>query len=66
MGLFSRPELSAAIRRHLPALAAANHKGMRWKRFLFRQLCEQTGGSLCKTPDCGRCSDYSLCFAKGD
>jgi nitrogen fixation protein NifQ len=62
MGLFARPELSAAIRRHLPALAAANDKGMRWKRFLFKQLCEQEGGSMCKTPDCGACSDYALCF----
>jgi nitrogen fixation protein NifQ len=62
MGLFARPELTAAIVRHLPTLAAANSKGMRWKRFLFRQLCEQSGGLMCKTPDCGVCSDYALCF----
>lgn len=62
MGLFARPELTAAIRRHLPALAAANHQGMRWKRFLFKQLCDQNGGTLCKAPDCGVCSDYPLCF----
>jgi nitrogen fixation protein NifQ len=62
MGLFARPELTAAIHRHLPALAAANGKGMRWKRFLFKQLCEQEGGLMCKAPDCGVCSDYSLCF----
>ena len=63
MGLFSRAELTAAIRRHLPALAAANSEGMRWKRFLFKQLCEQAGGVLCKTPDCRGCSDQSTCFA---
>ena len=34
MGLFERPELTAAIRRHLPTLAAANNRGMRWKRYL--------------------------------
>jgi nitrogen fixation protein NifQ len=62
MGLFARPELTAAIRRHLPALAEANRNGMRWKRFLYKQLCEQRGGTLCKTPDCGLCSDYALCF----
>lgn len=63
MGLFARPELTAAIRRHLPALAAANGNGMRWKRFLYKQLCEQAGGVLCKTPDCRTCSEHALCFA---
>lgn len=63
MGLFERPQLSAAIRRHLPGLAAANSNNMRWKRFLFKQVCDLNGGSLCKTPSCGDCSDYSLCFA---
>lgn len=64
MGLFARPELTAAIRRHLPALAAAN-RGMRWKRFLFRQLCDQRGGIMCKMPDCGECSDHAFCFGEG-
>lgn len=64
MGLFARPELTAAIHRHLPALALANDKGMRWKRFLFKQLCDRTGGVMCRTPDCGECSDYALCFAR--
>lgn len=64
MGLFKRAELTAAIQRHLPALAAANSKGMRWKRFLFKQLCEKAGGTLCNTPDCGTCSDYSQCFTE--
>ncbi len=63
MGLFERPQLSAAIGRHLPALLAANSKKMRWKRFLFKQLCEESGGLLCKSPLCGDCSDYALCFA---
>jgi len=63
MGLQERPQLSAAIARHLPALHAANDRNMRWKRFFFKQLCTQSGGTLCKTPDCGVCSDYALCFA---
>ncbi|MDO3380092.1 nitrogen fixation protein NifQ [Geoalkalibacter halelectricus] len=63
MGLFERPQLTAAITRLLPSLAAANHQGMRWKRFLYKQLCEQQGGRLCKAPACGLCSDYALCFA---
>lgn len=63
MGLFERPALSAAIGRHLPALLAANEKKMRWKRFLFKQVCDRNGGVMCKTPDCGQCSDYAFCFA---
>jgi len=64
MGLFERPQLSAAIRRHLPSLAAANDKGMRWKRYLFKQVCDLGGGVMCKSPNCGVCSDYALCFAE--
>lgn len=63
MGLFERPQLSAAIRRRLPKLFAANDKNMRWKRFFFKQVCDMNGGTLCKTPNCGECSDYALCFA---
>jgi len=62
MGLPKRDELSAAISRHLPRLAAANDRGMRWKRFLFKRLCDLQGGVLCKAPTCGECSDYNLCF----
>jgi len=62
MGLFERPELTAAIRRHLPSLAAANDKNMRWKRYLFKQVCDLHGAVLCKSPNCGVCSDFALCF----
>jgi len=64
MGLFERPELTAAIRRHLPTLAAANDKNMRWKRYLFKQVCDLHGAVLCKAPNCGVCSDYALCFSQ--
>ncbi|MBD1399725.1 nitrogen fixation protein NifQ [Pelovirga terrestris] len=66
MGLFERAELGAAIKRHLPALFAANHQGMRWKRFFYKQICEQQGGLLCKSPVCGECSEYELCFNDGE
>lgn len=66
MGFFERQELTSAIRRLLPTLAAANQQGMRWKRFLFKQVCDGTGGTMCKSPNCGVCSDYALCFAPDD
>jgi nitrogen fixation protein NifQ len=62
MGLFERPQLSAAIGRVLPTLLKANAKKMRWKRYLFKQVCEFNGGKMCKSPVCGDCSDYALCF----
>lgn len=55
MGLFERPQLSAAIGRHLPLLLSANVAKMRWKRFFFKQLCEMSGHLLCKSPVCGDC-----------
>lgn len=64
MGLTERPQLTAAIRRHLPSLAAANRQNMRWKRFFFKQLCDLNGGTMCKAPNCGVCSDYAVCFAE--
>jgi len=63
MGFFERPQLTAAIRRHLPSLASANNQEMRWKRFFFKQVCDLSGGTLCKAPNCGECSDYAVCFA---
>lgn len=66
MGFFERPQLTAAIQRHLPSLAKANARGMRWKRYLFKQVCEMNGGTMCKAPNCGVCSDYPLCFAPSD
>jgi nitrogen fixation protein NifQ len=63
MGLFERPQLTAAIRRYLPSLAVANHQNMRWKRYLYKQVCERNGVVICKAPNCGVCSDYALCFA---
>ncbi len=64
MGLFKRPQLSSAIRRHLPSVFAANKQNMRWKRFFFKQICDLHGGTMCRTPNCGECSDYALCFAE--
>ncbi len=36
---------------------------MRWKRFFFKTVCDLNGGLMCKSPNCGVCSDYALCFA---
>lgn len=65
MGLPSRPALTALIARHLPGLAAANRQNMRWKKFLYRQICSEAGFNLCLSPSCEECPEYDACFAPG-
>jgi nitrogen fixation protein NifQ len=62
MGLPDRPALSRLLRAIYPALAARNVGDMKWKKFFYRQLCERAGLRLCKSPNCGACSDYAACF----
>jgi len=66
LGLRSRPELTALMRVNYPALAAANTQNMRWKKFLYRQLCEAHGRVLCRAPTCGECGDVAECFPAGE
>lgn len=66
LGLPTRRELSALMQRNFPRLAAANDKDMRWKKFLYRRLCEMEGLAACRSPSCEACSDYAGCFATGD
>lgn len=62
MGFESRPQLTATIARHFPALAAANDKNMRWKKFFYRELCAREGHVMCKSPVCADCADRAECF----
>ena len=66
LGLPSRVELSALMRLHFTSLALRNTGDMKWKKFLYRQLCERAGLSICRSPNCGVCSDYPLCFGPED
>jgi nitrogen fixation protein NifQ len=62
LGLWQRAELTALMRRNFPALAARNVKDMKWKRFLYKQLCEAEGIYTCRAPSCEVCTDYDACF----
>ncbi|MGY5449540.1 nitrogen fixation protein NifQ [Agarivorans sp. MS3-6] len=62
LGLSNRAELSELIRHNFPKLHAMNTKNMRWKRFFYRQLCEQGGDYICRAPSCVECSSYAECF----
>lgn len=62
MGLPNREALSSLLRRHFTALYNKNSGNMKWKKFFYKQLCEQAGIVVCKAPSCGVCTDYPVCF----
>lgn len=62
LGLRERPQLTDLMRRNFPSLAARNVKDMKWKRFLYKQLCEAEGIYTCRSPSCEVCTDYHVCF----
>lgn len=62
LGLWNRSELTALMSRNFPSLAARNIKDMKWKRFLYKQLCEAEGIYACRAPSCEVCVDYHVCF----
>ncbi len=62
LGLWSRAQLSAMLHYNFPELAAKNDKDMKWKKFLYKQLCEAEGLYLCRAPSCEVCIDYPKCF----
>jgi nitrogen fixation protein NifQ len=62
MGLPNRALLSRLMAHQFPALAARNVGDMKWKKFFYRQLCEQANVPICKSPNCADCVDYAVCF----
>lgn len=62
LGLPHRQALSELMARWFPGLAARNTGGMRWKKFLYKQLCERDGAFVCRSPSCAVCVEYSNCF----
>ncbi len=62
LGLWSRSQLSAMLQYNFPELAAKNDKDMKWKKFLYKQLCEAEGLYLCRVPSCELCIDYHKCY----
>ncbi|MGB0723735.1 MAG: nitrogen fixation protein NifQ [Gammaproteobacteria bacterium] len=62
LGLWNRKDLSALMDTNFPTLAAKNHKDMKWKKFLYKQLCESEGIYVCRSPSCEVCPDYDNCF----
>ncbi|HEX8963964.1 MAG TPA: nitrogen fixation protein NifQ [Rhodocyclaceae bacterium] len=66
MGLPSRRHLSNFLDSRFGPLAALNTGDMKWKKFFYRQLCQRAGVPVCKSPHCGDCCDYAVCFGPED
>ena len=64
LGLRNRSELTRLMERRFASLAARNDKNMRWKRFIYRLMCENDGFVMCATPICSNCADYHSCFGE--
>lgn len=66
LGLTGRADLSGLMRRHFRGLAEVNSRDMKWKKFLYRELCQREGVMICKSPNCDVCADFALCFGSED
>ena len=62
LGLWSRKDLSGLLKRNFRALADKNEHNMKWKRFLYKQLCETDSVYACRVPSCEYCAEYPRCF----
>jgi nitrogen fixation protein NifQ len=66
LGFIDRSDLSRLMRDTFAPLAAANSRDMKWKKFFYRELCQQEGMSICKSPVCDHCTDFAICFGAED
>lgn len=66
LGLWSRSDLSCLMHDNFPLLATRNDRDMKWKKFLYKQLCETEGIYVCRSPSCEVCADYANCFGSED
>lgn len=62
LGLWNRGDLTRLMESNFPALAARNVHNMKWKKFLYKQLCQREGVYVCRAPSCQVCADYPVCF----
>jgi len=66
LGLPQRRALSELMEHNFTRLSRRNVGDMKWKKFLYKQLCEREEIFVCKSPSCASCSDYQACFGPED
>lgn len=64
LGLPNRGVLNALMQIYFEPLKAKNSSDMKWKKFFYRELCEQAEVPICKAPTCSVCVDQALCFGQ--
>ncbi len=62
LGMSTRAELRQLLIQHFPLVAMRNIKDMKWKKFFYKELCEQAGSYVCRSPSCEQCTGYDECF----
>jgi nitrogen fixation protein NifQ len=62
LGLNGRDEVTDMLSRYFPVLVARNVDGMRWKKFLARELALSLGLAPQPAPGCPGCEDFAYCF----
>ena len=62
MGFASRAELRTLLAVASPKVVQRNVHDMRWKKFLYRELCKSEAGYVCRAPSCDACVGYAECF----
>lgn len=62
LGLWRRADLTRLMQLNFPTLSEKNVRDMKWKNFLYKQLCESEGIYVCRAPTCDECADYGKCF----
>lgn len=62
LGLWQRADLTRLMLENFRPLARRNDRDMKWKRFLYKRLCETEGIYTCRAPSCEACRDYRACF----
>ncbi|MEQ1528117.1 MAG: nitrogen fixation protein NifQ [Methylococcales bacterium] len=66
LGLWSRDDLSAMLKQHFPEMVALNCYDMKWKKFIYKLLCDAEGIYVCRAPSCEVCTDYLGCYGEED
>lgn len=61
LGFDNRRDLTTWMKINFPDFAAGNNN-MRWKRYIYLQLCQQGGDYVCRAPSCDECSSFKECF----
>lgn len=64
LGLPNRGVLNALMQIYFEPLKTKNSGDMKWKKFFYRELCEQAEVPICKAPSCSVCVDQAQCFGQ--